>query len=213
VSDSTDALVARLARDATPVRRLGSPMRRALTWLGIIGGLGAAAILTFSNLGEFAARARHPELIVELIGTLGTGILSTIAAFHLSVPDRSPRWTLLPLPTLALWLAGSGSGCIHEWLVLKRGAWSLGESGHCFLFIIGFGLPLSVLLLAALRRARPLAPLPVAVTGGLGAAALAAFLLQFFHPFDITFVDLGVHAFAVALIVVCCGTGGERLIQ
>jgi len=41
----------------------------------------------------------------------------------------------------------------------------------------------------------------VAAMGGLGAAAIAAFLLQFFHPFEITFLDLGMHAIAVAIVV------------
>jgi hypothetical protein len=84
----------------------------------------------------------------------------------------------------------------------------LGESASCLLFILGFGLPLSVFLIAALRRARSLTPLRVAITGGLGAAALAAFLLQFFHPFD-----LAVHAFAVSAIVLICGAGGARLME
>jgi hypothetical protein len=77
----------------------------------------------------------------------------------------------------------------------------LGESSDCFVFIVGLGLPLSAALLWALRRARPIAPVPVAVLGGLGAASLAAFLLQFFHPFEISFMDLALHAFAVALVV------------
>ena len=32
-------------------------------------------------------------------------------------------------------------------------------------------------------------------------AALAAFLLQFFHPFDVTFMDLSVHLVAVGIVV------------
>ena len=49
------------------------------------------------------------------------------------------------------------------------------------------------------------------ITGGLGAASLAAFLLQFFHPFDVTFMDLAVHAFAVTLVGLLC-TSGRRLL-
>ena len=71
----------------------------------------------------------------------------------------------------------------------------------CFGFILGTGLPLGASLLLMLRRARPLAPGAVAATGGLGAAALAAVLLHFFHPFDITVLDLGMHALAVAIVV------------
>jgi hypothetical protein len=41
----------------------------------------------------------------------------------------------------------------------------------------------------------------VALLGGLGAAALSALLLQFFHPFALTLVDLAVHFGAVAIVI------------
>jgi hypothetical protein len=52
-----------------------------------------------------------------------------------------------------------------------------------------------------LRHARPIAPLTVAVLGTLGVAATAAFILQFFHPFDVTVIDLALHLAAVAIVV------------
>jgi hypothetical protein len=69
------------------------------------------------------------------------------------------------------------------------------------MFILGVGAPLSLALLLALRRARPIAPRRVAVVGALGTASLAAFLLQFFHPFDLTLMDLLIHAAGVAVVV------------
>jgi hypothetical protein len=62
-------------------------------------------------------------------------------------------------------------------------------------------VPLALFLYVVLRRARPLQPLPVAVTAALGVAALAAFVLQFFHPFDSTVIDLTMHAAAVLVVV------------
>jgi uncharacterized membrane protein len=56
-----------------------------------------------------------------------------------------------------------------------------------------------------LSRAAPIDPLPVALLGGLGVAAIAAFLLQFFHPFAVTFVDLGIHLIAILLVVAVTG--------
>jgi hypothetical protein len=52
-----------------------------------------------------------------------------------------------------------------------------------------------------LSRAAPIDPLPVAALGGLGAAALAAFLLQFFCPSAVTFLDLAVHLAAIAIVI------------
>jgi len=35
----------------------------------------------------------------------------------------------------------------------------------------------------------------------LGTAALSTFLLNFFHPFDVTVLDLGVHVGAILIVV------------
>jgi hypothetical protein len=204
VPHSTDRLIETLARGVTPVKLLRPPMIRATLWLGIIALVGALMISAFADLGIFIARAGHLDLDVELLGTLTTGCLAVVAAFHLSLPDRPLGWAFLPLPSLALWLAGSGASCYRQWVIDRDGALSLGESGHCFLFILGIGLPLGAALLLALRKAHPIAPLRVAVMGGLGAAALATFLLQFFHPFDVTMMDLTIHAVAVAIVVSIC---------
>jgi hypothetical protein len=161
----------------------------------------SAAIPIFADLHVFAVRAADPKLALELTGTLLTGILAVIAAFELSLPDRSRAWALLPLPTLALWIGASGYSCWQHWLVHGPDGWVIGESANCFRFILGVSVPLAASLVVLLRRAAPLAPVPVAAMGGLGVAAIAAFALQFFHPFDVTFMDLGVHAVAVAIVV------------
>jgi hypothetical protein len=71
----------------------------------------------------------------------------------------------------------------------------------CLIFILATSVVLGAPLLWRLSRASPIEPLPVAVLGGLGTAALAAFLLQFFHPFAVTFIDLAVHLSAIGLVV------------
>ncbi|HEY2134220.1 MAG TPA: NrsF family protein [Acetobacteraceae bacterium] len=197
----TDQLILALVRDATPVRRLRPPLQRALSWLAVVAVIATAATAAFTDWQVFDTRILNPDLVIEMTGTLLTGCLAVIAAFHLSLPDRSPRWALLPIPSLILWLSGSGMGCYRHWLTNPTGDWALGDSAHCFMFILAVGLPLSAGLLWALRRARPISPVPVALVGGLGAASLAAFLLQFFHPFDITFMDLSVHALAVLIVI------------
>ena len=201
MTSETDRLIARLAAEARPVRRLRPPALRAALWLAAVAAVLAAAILLFANLDIFARRAADPKLALELTFTLATGILAIIAAFELSLPDRSAAWALLPLPTLALWIASSGYACWRHWIVQGEGGWEIGESANCFRFILGVSVPLAVSLVPLLRRAAPLAPVRVAAVGGLGVAAIAAFALQFFHPFDVTFMDLAVHAAAVGLVV------------
>lgn len=201
MAEQVDDLIRKLAGDTGPVRRLRPPLTRAALWLLGVAVLSVAAILTFADTGLFMSRARDGKLQLELIGILLTGIAAVIAAFHLSLPDRSAGWALLPLPPLALWIAASGYSCWRHWVTFGPDGWSLGESADCFRMILGASLPLGIGLFLALRQARPLAPVPVAVTGGLGVAAIAALLLQFFHPFDVTFMDLGVHMVTVGLVV------------
>ena len=201
MAEQVDDLIRRLAGDAGPVRRLRPPLTRAASWLLGVALLSALAILAFADTGLFMSRARDGKLQLELIGILLTGVAAVVAAFHLSLPDRPAVWALLPLPPLVLWIAASGYSCWRHWVAFGPDGWSLGESAECFRMILGASIPLGTGLFLVLRRARPLAPVPVAVTGGLGIAAIAAVLLQFFHPYDVTFLDLGVHIVAVGLVV------------
>lgn len=197
----TSTLISRLVADARPVKRLRPPAIRAGLWLLAAAGIGCLAILLFANLPLFADRIAGPALAVEWAATLITGAAAVLAAFQLSLPDRSPAWALLPVPPLAVWIASSGYNCYRHWITAGPTGWELGESVNCLLFILAVSLPLALSLLLALRRARPLEPVRVAATGALGVAALAAAALQFFHPFDVTFIDLGVHLGTIALVV------------
>jgi hypothetical protein len=202
MTEATDTLIDRLSRDLKPVKRLAPPYVRAGLWLAAIAVLGAALVAGFSDMPTFMRRASEPKLTLELIGTLLTGILAVIAAFELSLPDRTIRWALLPLPSFLLWIGSSGYSCWRQIAVRGPNGWHAGEGAHCFLWIVAFGVPLAVSLFLLLRRSQPLSPGPVAAMAGLGVASLAAFLLQFFHPFDVTFLDLGAHLSAVAAVVI-----------
>lgn len=214
--DRTSALIASLSGELAPVKRLAPPGRRALLWfagaalasLALVFGL--SSHIGFQNFATTAQRFSEPKLALEVAGTLLTGILAVIAAFQLSLPDRSSRWMLLPLPTLLLWIASSGYSCWRHWVAFGPDGWELGESASCFTWIVSLSVPLAIPLVLMLRRARPLAPLPVAVMAGLGVAALAAVLLQFFHPFDVTFMDLGLHLAAVAIVASVLGASSPR---
>ncbi|MDE2012754.1 MAG: DUF1109 family protein [Alphaproteobacteria bacterium] len=199
---ATDALIEQLAGAAKPVGRLRPPPVRAALWLAAVAVIGVATILLFSNLHVFARRVQDPKLVLELIGTLFTGIAGVVAAFYLSLPDRSRSWALLPLPPLALWIAASGYNCYRHWITYGPDGWQIGESAHCFVFILGVSAPLGAALYFVVRKAHPLDPVATAALGGAGVAGLAAFLLQFFHPFDVTFMDLGIHLAAVLVVTV-----------
>jgi hypothetical protein len=150
---------------------------------------------------------------VELFATLGCGVAGVIAAFYLSIPGRSRAWALLPAPFAGLWMAVTGVGCWLDWAEQTERGWALGQSADCFVFLLGVGVPLAGLLLLVLRRANPLQPRLVATVGALGVAGLAAFILQFFHPFDVTIMDLGTHLAALAIITGLLGSVGRPALR
>ena len=206
---STEQLIAQLAAGADPVRRLRPPLLRATLWLIGVAAIGAIVMPFYGDFGLFAEKVRDPKFVLEMAGTLLTGIAAVIAAFELSLPDRSPAWAWLPLPPLILWLGSSGYNCWRDWIEFGDQGWHFGESAACFGTIIGFSIPLGVALVIFLTRAKPLAPIPVAALGGLGVAGLAAFFLDFNHPFDASFLDLGWHAAAVGLVIVSSSAWGR----
>jgi hypothetical protein len=196
----TEQLIERLASGLQPVHRW-RPGWRAVSWLLTVGVVAAILVLHFANLAVFAQRMAVPRVAIDCAATALTGLTAVFAAFKLAVPGNSLRWSLLPAPWFAVWLAASGLGCLRNGWVNHGSGGIIGESSHCIVFILAVSVPLAVALFAALRRARPIAPAPVAALGMLGVAAFSAFLLQFFHPFDVTAIDLGVHLTAVALVV------------
>jgi hypothetical protein len=210
-------LIEALAADTRPVRPLASPLKRAGATLAAIALVGAVAVLAAANLREFRSLHAGRELLLalEMAAVLATGILAITGAFFVSVPGRSRRWLLAPLPFLAAWLLLSGVGCYGQLVSGGGGTGSFlghseGNSQHCVLFILGVSALLAPPIIWRLGRAAPLEPLSVALLGGLGIAALSAFLLQFFHPFTVTFLDLGMHLVAVLLVVGIAGMLNRR---
>jgi hypothetical protein len=205
---TTQDLIESLAADAKPVRRLRPPVARATAWLAAFAAV--VGVVTFAT-GAWPAmivRLEDMRFAVEMAATFVTALAAVIASFYLSLPDRGPFWMLLPLPPLLLWLASSGYGCYQNWIAYGPQGWRLGRSTDCFVFIITMSIPVGIALYLALRRALPLDPLRVMAIGGLGVAALAATTLQFYHPFDVTVVDLTVHVVAVLIVMGVMMAGG-----
>jgi hypothetical protein len=208
----TERLIEQLAADLTPVRPLRAPALRAIAWLAVVFVVLGVALWLFADWPAFALRMAVPRRAVQCAAILLTGLTAVFAAFMRSVPDRSRAWAVLPVPPLLLWLASSGLGCLQNGWSLHGPGGFAGDSPHCFVFIIAASVPLSAGLFIALRRARPIAPRAVAALGTLGVAALAAFALEFFHPFDVTVIDMSLHLAAVAVVMLVGVTLRERVL-
>jgi len=210
--DSTHRLVRTLGADLSPVHRLAPPGLRALIWLAMLGAM-AVALAMVSDMGAMTSHLMAaPDTWLAAMGSLLTAVLAAMAAFELSLPDRRAAWALLPLPALVLWIGASGMGCLRDWSITKKLPMPLSQSEHCLIYILGFSLPLSLLLLVMLRRGFSFRPNLTAIVGGLACASAAATLLNFVHPYDAAATDLAVHSFAVAIVILANTVTGARIL-
>ena len=209
---TNDRLIGALAEDLRPVRVLPPPALRTLSWLLLVAAI-AAVLALFADVAAMWHRiTATADTSLAVLGTIATMATAAFAAFELGLPDRSRAWALLPLPALALWVGASGLGCLRGYILPGTHVAVMGESRDCLLFIIGLSVPLAAVLVVMLRRAYSLSPPLTAAMAGLAAAAAAATLLNFFHPFDAAATDLAVHLVAVLIVVAAVRLLGGRFL-
>jgi len=102
---TTPDLIEALAANLTPVRRLRPPVTRAACWLLLAALVLALLAVSQGIRPDLAQLLREPTFILGMSGALLTGVLAAVAAFMLSLPDRSRFCLLLPAPALVLWLS------------------------------------------------------------------------------------------------------------
>jgi hypothetical protein len=209
----TPDLIASLAANATPVRRLQPPVMRAACWL-----LLAAAILTLLAISQglradLLLRLQEPVFAISMAASLLTGVLAANAAFLVSLPDRSRLWLLLPMPALVLWLSNIGYQCLVQWIDIGPNGVSLGEAARCFATLVLTSLPLSLAMLVMLRYAAPLRPTAVTLMGSLAVAAITATALSLFHTFDATVMILMWNLGTAVLFVSLAGVFGRTMFR
>jgi hypothetical protein len=213
MADAHDRLIGALAADLQPVRPLRPPPLRAFIWLMLVA-LVAAGLALFANLPAMWHRIiLVPDMWLAVLGSIATAATAALAAFELSLPDRSRAWALLPLPPLALWIGASGLGCLRAYVLPGTHVAAMSEARDCLIFIIGLSVPLSAALIVMLRRACSLTPALTATMAGLASAAAAATLLNFFHPYDAAATDLLVHLVAVGIVVAAVRAFGPSALK
>jgi hypothetical protein len=204
---TTPDLIESLAADAAPVKPLRPPLLRAGLWLGL--GLAILTILgVFAGLrSDLSERLLQSGFDAGLFGAVLTAVTAALAAFLLSLPDRSRTWALLPLPALILWMSTLGYQCLTDWVSLGPDGLRLGESADCFIVAAVTSLPLLAALLVMLRPAAPLKPTGAIIMGSLAVAAITATAHSLLHIHEqdstliILFWNLG-----LALVIVAAGT-------
>ena len=208
---TTSDLIAALAADATPVKRLRPPLARAAAWL-IFAVLLIAAIAVVHGLRpDLAERLRRPVFTLGIVASLVTGILAAVASFLVSLPDRSRLWLLLPAPSIAVWLSTIGYGCLTDWVSVGPDSVRVGVAVRCFVTLVATSLPLSLVLLSMLRHAARLRPALATLAGSLSVAAITATALSLFHNPDATIMILIWNLGTSVLIVALACTFGPRM--
>jgi hypothetical protein len=197
----TEDLIGQLAEGLRPVPRMAPPARQAALWLGLAALAIALAVALHGFRHDILDRLRLPHEVAQWLASVAVGGLSALAAAILARPDRSPRWALLPLPAAALWLGSLGWGCMADLGRMGPQALALGTSWGCLRFILLLGVPLTAAMLALLRHAGPVRPVPVLLLGSLAAAALCSAGLSLFHHLDAALMVLVWHGGTALLLL------------
>lgn len=202
---TTPDLIESLAADAGPVRRLRHPVWRAAGWLLLASIIVLLIAVEHGVRADIGERLRQPVFVVGLAASALTGIFAAIAAFMVSLPDRSRAWLLLPAPALLAWLATIGYGCLTDWVEIGPAGVEAGEAARCFATLFLTSFPLSLTLLLMLRYAAALRPKETVISGALAVAGIVATALSLLHDLDATVMIL---MWNIGVAAVLVGLGG-----
>ncbi|MBI5162768.1 MAG: DUF1109 family protein [Magnetospirillum sp.] len=174
----TERLIARLARNARPVRRLAPPCCRAETWLlvALPAVLMLAAVLGLRQ--DLAAKLAEPRFILQEVAALATAVSSMVAACCATVPGEPKRRLWAPALPAAVWVASLAEQAVAEW-----GA-DLAADPVCIPAIAFLGTLPAVIMLAIVRQGVSWRPRVTVALGTLAAAALADAGLRLAHAED-----------------------------
>lgn len=210
---ATPDLIESLSANMKPVRRLRPPVTRAACWL-LLAALVVALLAASQGIRpDLAQRLHDPAFAAGIAGAALTGVLAAIAAFLVSLPDRSRLWLILPAPAVAIWLSNIGYQCLTQWISMGPEGLSFGETGRCLATLVLTSLPLSLAMLVMLRYAAPLRPTAVTFMGSLSVAAITATALSLFHAGDATLMII---MFNIGTATAFVGLGslfGRRMLE
>jgi hypothetical protein len=208
---TTEKLIDALVERATPVKRLRGPLTRASAWLGLAAIVLALLAVAHGVRTDLIEHLRQPVFLVGLTAALATGVLAAVAAFMVSLPDRSAGWMLLPVPALGVWLSTVGYGCLTDWVSMGPGGIEPGETARCFATLVLTSAPLSIAMATMLRYAALLRATAVAMMGALAVAAMTSVALALDHDIDATAMILIWNVGTAALITAIGALLGRRV--
>jgi hypothetical protein len=197
----TDQIIEQLVQRAGPVRRLATPLRRTTTWALLAAVLIAMITTAYGLRPGLLAELSSPPAAMEWIASVLTGLLAAYAVFQISIPGRPLTWMWLPVPTLLLWLAGLGLGCMDDYARMGPEALLFEmTSSDCAVAITATSIPLGLVMLVMVRHAGVTRPAPAAMLAGLSSAALSAAGVTLYHSGESALMVLVWHFGAVIVL-------------
>lgn len=188
-------------RDRLATLVAATPLTGALAFLAALALVAGVSASLFGDRDMLARQIRDPRAAFEWFGAGLTAIAAIVAAFRIHARGRSLLWRATPLFVFAIWQIGTIYLC-HDIPMEKPAEQILyGHGPEFFLFILAASIPIAVALFWVLRRHRVPLNGSVAALAGLGSAAAAIWLMQFFHPFEMNLGDWSIHFGAIGVVV------------
>jgi hypothetical protein len=184
----TENLIADLAADLPPVKRLAHPAKRLLRWLAVAlpVSLMLGALVEQQHLALAMERIREPRVLFELAAILLTALSAGYAALCCVQPGRSSRAWMLPIAPFVFWLSMVGENCWRLFEQIGPDQFSFAPHWTCFPSVAATGFAPALVMAVLLKRGAVLTPSLTVALGTLAAAALGAVGLRLYHPPDAT---------------------------
>jgi hypothetical protein len=202
---STDEIVNHLTAGLKPVKRTISPILGAALWLTASAAFIGAMVWHHGMRPDIGRLLDDTGYRMLFAASVATAALGALATFIVSLPDRSVRWALLPIPGLVLWLSDAGIGCYSDWARAGPDGLVLGTSFSCMGWIAAVSLPAVALLTVMIRHAAFVRPRLSLCLGMLSIAALASAGLMLFHEIDATLMIFVWHSSAALILTGLAG--------
>lgn len=216
MAESTSHLIDRLAGNLQPVRPLSPPWRRAIVWLVLLVALAATLLgLRGADKLPMLSTIDSSQRVIEMLAAAATGVLALVAAFHVGMPGRSWKWALLPLPTLAIWIANQCMGVAQQVHVhgTAFASTDLAAGLECAGTILLVGVPLALASLWLLRHAAAVRPVSTTMLAVLGNTALVAAVVSMIHGPETALMMAFSHVGLVIVLLLAARLFGRPLLR
>jgi hypothetical protein len=205
----TDDLIVRLAANASPVRPLPPPWKRATAWLGLEAAYVGAAVAV-AMLRHRMAAVGDPILAVQQGALFAVAATAAVSAFASVIPGTSRRTLAAPLLPAGVWLLAVLWGCAVDWHT--RGTLGLASQTDwpCVISIVVAGTILWAIVSVMLRRGAPVAPTATALLAAASALGIVNVEACLTKPHAFHSIVLLWHGAASALMLLVFVLAGRR---